>query len=184
MEFLASIFSLAKNVTETDREFKILKEKLDFHIRKAEKALKMLEKQHHIDDMYINNLSARLRDAHECLAVIENLLSAASSEDKQGISLYFVVYSERIRLNYHCLLTLRGIKQPRPQRIYAKQLKSLIMTIILRENIFQPNEKFSFLSSRIKQMLRQMRCMRWAQLFKRATLLILQWNILRTTLSN
>lgn len=44
MEFLASIFSLAKNVTETDREFKILKEKLDFHIRKAEKALKMLEK--------------------------------------------------------------------------------------------------------------------------------------------
>ena len=39
MDILGSMFSIVKNVSETDREFKILKEKLVFHIKKAETAL-------------------------------------------------------------------------------------------------------------------------------------------------
>ena len=47
MDILSSIFSITKNVTEIDREFRILKEKLVFHIKKAETALDHFKSENH-----------------------------------------------------------------------------------------------------------------------------------------
>jgi hypothetical protein len=62
--------SLVKNVNETDREFKILKEKLVFHIKKAETALEQYRKENHVLNFILDNLESRLRDANERLIVI------------------------------------------------------------------------------------------------------------------
>ena len=48
MDIISSIFSIAKNVSETDREFRILRDKLVFHIKKAETALSVFKKDHHV----------------------------------------------------------------------------------------------------------------------------------------
>lgn len=62
--------SLVKNVSDTDREFKILKEKLVFHIKKGEAALKQYRKENHVLNFIADNLESRLRDANERLVVI------------------------------------------------------------------------------------------------------------------
>lgn len=40
MDLISSVVSLVKNVSETDREFRILRDKLLFNIKKAESLLK------------------------------------------------------------------------------------------------------------------------------------------------
>lgn len=86
MELISSVLSLVKNVSDTDREFKILKEKLVFHIKKAETVLQKYQKEHHVISFIADNLKGRLRDANERLVVVEGLLSN-SNQDKQSISL-------------------------------------------------------------------------------------------------
>ena len=56
MDLIASMLSVLKNVGETDREFKLLKEKLVFHIRKAETALKKYQKERHVHSFIKENL--------------------------------------------------------------------------------------------------------------------------------
>lgn len=68
MELITSIFSMAKNVSETDREFRILKEKLVFHIKKASNALQNFRQDHHTLSFIGENLEGRLRDANERLS--------------------------------------------------------------------------------------------------------------------
>ena len=80
MELISSIFSIAKNVSETDREFRILKEKLTFHIKKAQTALNRFKQEHHTLTFIADNLEGRLRDAQERLLELETLLS--NSQDK------------------------------------------------------------------------------------------------------
>lgn len=36
MELISSVLSIVKNVNDTDREFRILRDKLVYHIKKAE----------------------------------------------------------------------------------------------------------------------------------------------------
>jgi len=70
MELISSMLSLVKNVSETDREFKILREKLIFHIKKAETALEKYQNEQHVMSFIADNLEGRLRDANERLAVV------------------------------------------------------------------------------------------------------------------
>ena len=63
MELISSVLSLVKNVSDKDREFKILKEKLVFHIRKGENVLEKYQKEHQVMNFIADNLEGRLRDA-------------------------------------------------------------------------------------------------------------------------
>ncbi len=87
MELISSVFSLVKNVAETDREFRILKEKLVFHIKKAETVLQTYKKENQVLPFILQNLEGRLRDANERLIILGNLLSSSDKYDKQSISL-------------------------------------------------------------------------------------------------
>jgi hypothetical protein len=63
MELITSVLSIVKNVGEKDREFKLLKEKLTFQIKKGEGTLKKLMNDPHVHTFIRDNLERRLSDA-------------------------------------------------------------------------------------------------------------------------
>lgn len=64
MEIFSSVLSIVKNVGDTEREFKILKDKLVFHIKKAETALLKYNKEDYVHSFILVNLQGRLKDAN------------------------------------------------------------------------------------------------------------------------
>lgn len=63
MDILSSMLSIVKSVSDTDREFKILREKLLFHIQKAEATLKRTMRDQHCHSFIREHLENRLKEA-------------------------------------------------------------------------------------------------------------------------
>lgn len=78
------MLSIVKSVSDTDREFKLLREKLVFSLKKGDAALNKYNKEHHVQSWVAEHLESRLRDGREKLAMLDKLLS---NSQNQGISL-------------------------------------------------------------------------------------------------
>jgi hypothetical protein len=77
------MLNIVKNVNDTDREFKLLREKLVYNIKKADAALAKYQKEHHVQSWIAEHLERRLKDARDKLVSLDTLLSS----NDQGISL-------------------------------------------------------------------------------------------------
>lgn len=81
MELITSMFSIVKSVSDTDRDFKILKQKMEYGIKKAETVLEKSKQEHHVHSFVAVNLNNRLQDAKEQFVTLENLLSSSSAPE-------------------------------------------------------------------------------------------------------
>lgn len=119
MEIVTSVLSIVKGVKETEREFRILKDKLVFHIKKAETALLKYSNEQHIHSFILINLEGRLKDANERLEALQNLLSS-DKNDSQGLSLYFFSHLAQINSSCPSLSITKEIKSHKPSNNFDK----------------------------------------------------------------
>lgn len=69
MDLVTSMLSIFKSVNCTDREYKLIKQKLDFGIRKAEVLLDR-SREDNVPEFMTTHLANRLADAREHLKAI------------------------------------------------------------------------------------------------------------------
>lgn len=74
------MLSIVKNVSDTDREFKLLREKLVYNIKKSEAALTKYYKERHVQAWVAEHLERRLEDARDKQLSLDKLLSSSADE--------------------------------------------------------------------------------------------------------